>query len=78
MEMPDVRGKIVTRLRDGELPRAPAARLYGGFGSDTTCACCDQTISRNQLEFEVVFAELTMTVVMHPQCLRLWYDECCA
>jgi hypothetical protein len=82
MGMSDVRAKIVTRLRDGELPRAPANRLYGGLGSDSTCACCDRMISRNQLEFEVEFAAMAVgtpdKVVMHPQCLRLWYEECCS
>jgi hypothetical protein len=78
METLDVRGKIVTRLRGGQLPHAPASRLYGGLGSDATCACCDGTISRDQLEFEVEFAALAVKVVMHPECLRLWYDECSA
>jgi hypothetical protein len=80
VKAPDVRAKIVTRLRDGELPRAPPNRLYGGVGSDTTCACCDRRISRGELEFEVEFAAVAAftpeKVVMHPECLRLWYDAC--
>jgi hypothetical protein len=82
MGTPDVRAKIVTRLRDGDLPRAPAIRLYGGVGSDTNCACCDRMISRDQLEFEVEFAVIAVGIpekaAMHPECLRLWYDECCS
>jgi hypothetical protein len=81
VQTPDVREKIIARLRDGVLPRAPADKLYGGVGSNTTCACCDGPISRDQLEFEVEFAASPpdtpqMVVVMHPQCLRVWYDEC--
>ena len=78
MEMPTVRELIVSKMRDGALPRTPAVTVYGGVGSDSTCCCCDQTISRTQFEIEVMFdpSSMAQTRFMHPQCLRLWYEEC--
>jgi hypothetical protein len=80
MNIPVIRRMIASKLRDGELPHAPADNLYGGVGSYSTCCCCDCTIAPGEYELEVEFAELRTsrdeTWFMHPQCLRLWYEEC--
>jgi hypothetical protein len=80
MDIPVIRQMIASKLRHGELPHAPADNLYGGVGSYSTCCCCDCTIPPGEYELEVEFAELRIsrseTRFMHPQCLRLWYEEC--
>src|SRR5262249_48547836 len=55
--MPEVelalRDQARAKLREGTLPVVKPSRTWGGPGAGLTCAVCDLTIGKDQIEFEV-------------------------
>jgi hypothetical protein len=70
MDLESVRALIQRKLTAGLLPRAPMPRVWGGIGTEATCAACEETFSKHQLAIEGMAAEETQT--FRVQCFYLW------
>jgi hypothetical protein len=73
----EVRQLIQARIRAGQLPQARNYEIFGRKGDQLRCACCDDPITRDQIEYDVEFcAEMgaVTTLPMHKSCYRAWYE----
>ncbi|HWG76434.1 MAG TPA: hypothetical protein VN660_06525 [Steroidobacteraceae bacterium] len=74
---------IAERLRTGALPGYGGQRTFGGPGEGMPCACCDEPISRADVQYDVdhreaqqlAAAEQVRSLPMHLHCYRLWVEE---
>jgi len=81
--MPDferaLRDKARAKLREGTLPLVKPSRTWGGPGASLTCAVCDLSIGKDQIEFEVQFvlARVARPAVFHFHlaCFSAWELE---
>jgi hypothetical protein len=69
-----LRARALERISQGKLPRAKAARTWGGLGSGLSCDLCDTAILATQPEFEVQtdLAAPAETVRFHRRCHTIW------
>jgi hypothetical protein len=51
-----LRDRVREAIRTGKLPDRSPERTWGGQGSGTCCAICDERLSPHQVEFELEFA----------------------
>ena len=67
----ELRARIGSRLESGALPpRADQLRIFGGLGDEGLCACCDQKISKTDVQYDI---ESGNTVIsMHLWCYERW------
>jgi hypothetical protein len=65
------------RIDKGLLPRAKAARTWGGRGSGLTCCLCDNPIVPSDPEMELEFEPATdsQSLRFHLQCHSIWDAE---
>lgn len=71
-----LRTRARERMRQGRLPRAKAARTWGGLGSGLACDLCDAAILSSEPEFELQL-DLSMpseSVRFHRQCHTIWSE----
>ena len=57
--MPDetvLRAKAREVIRTGKLPSRPPDHTWGGTGAGAPCPVCGETVTKDQLEFEIEFA----------------------
>jgi hypothetical protein len=73
MDVESVRALIQRKLIAGLLPRAPMPRVWGGIGTQATCAACEEPFSKHQLAIEGMAAKETPT--FHVRCFYLWEQE---
>jgi hypothetical protein len=62
---------IHAKVSDGRLPRKPASRSWGGYGSGKLCSGCDEPILKTQVEHELDF-DGSRTVRFHAACEAIW------
>lgn len=69
-----LRARASERIASGQLPRAKAARSWGGRGSGLACSLCDQPIADSGPEMELEFdGAITATALrFHLQCQAIW------
>ena len=74
---------IAARLRVAVLPHYRSQRTFGGRGEGTPCACCDEPIAREEVQYDVEqhdaaggnVPEQVRSIPMHLHCYRLWVEE---
>jgi hypothetical protein len=72
-----LREQVTLRVQQGTLPARAPDRTYGGPGVDATCAVCDDSIPKTELELEVEFAQQAgapglAIFHVHPKCYAVW------
>jgi hypothetical protein len=62
------------RITQGKLPRAAAARIWGGPGAGAPCDLCDFPILSNEPEFELQMdsSNAATVVRLHRLCHAVW------
>jgi len=77
-----IRQLVQARIRAGQLPSADNYyEVFGRKGDGLHCACCDDPVTRQQIEYDVEFSSamgVVMTLPMHTFCYRAWYEVSCA
>jgi hypothetical protein len=77
-----IRQLIQARIRAGKLPSAENFyEVFGRKGDRLHCACCDDPVTRQQIEYDVEFSSemgVVTTLPMHTFCYRAWYEVSCA
>src|SRR5262245_49661787 len=71
--MRDIAAKIGAKISAGLLPLATEPRQRIGRGSGCSCAACDESITRADIEYEVTLGNRRM-LHFHPDCLTVWKD----
>jgi hypothetical protein len=66
------------RMGSGQLPRHPAARMWGSHGHCAPCALCGRPIGPDEIEYEVEMRinEAPDTLHFHRACHSVWHTEC--
>ena len=68
------RASVLKKLGEGLLPTTPCATLWGGPGTDGSCAACDSAIKPPALEFECHAADGRVYILCQ-QCFAVWSAE---
>ncbi len=76
MQEVEVRDRIRTMIRTGELPCEEPQRTWGGQGEGKRCAACVESIQPTEIEFEVALGLSGATVRLHRLCHAIWLEEC--
>ena len=77
----EVKQLIQSRIDSGQLPRSRNYEVFGRKGDELPCACCDEPITRPEIEYDVEFSSDTgavATLPMHAFCYRAWREVSCA
>ncbi len=72
-----VRQLIQTRIDAGQLPQAKNYEIFGRQGDGLRCACCDDPITGQQIEYDLEFCSdmgAAATLPMHTVCYRAWCE----
>lgn len=72
-----IRQLTQARMHAGQLPCAGIYEVFGRKGDGLSCACCDDLITREQIEYDVeVLSEMgaVTTLPMHVYCYHVWYE----
>jgi hypothetical protein len=75
-----VRSRVYDRLEAGSLPPDTGQRTFGSRGDGSLCACCDQPIKAEDLQYDMDVRDdssssPTSTLSMHLRCYRMWVEE---
>jgi hypothetical protein len=87
--MPEIeralRETIRHRLHDGSLPRLKPSGTWAGPGAGRACRACGRTITNDEMEFEVEFADgasasqvlrsPSLVLHLHRTCFAAWELE---
>lgn len=68
----ELRVQARERIGKGSLPRAKAARTWGGLGSGLVCDLCDSAILATEPEFELQFELGAAAIRFHRRCHAAW------
>lgn len=71
--MRDIAARIGAKIAAGLLPLATEPRQRIGKGSGSSCAGCDESITRADVEYEVSIGSRRM-LRFHSDCLMAWKD----
>jgi len=71
--MRDIAARIGAKIAAGLLPLATEPRQRIGKGSGCSCAACDESITRADIEYEVSIGSRRM-LHFHSDCLMAWRD----
>ena len=71
--MRDIAARIGAKIAAGLLPLATEPRQRIGKGSGGSCAACDESITRADVEHEVSIGS-RRTLRFHSDCLTAWKD----
>ena len=75
MQEAEVRDRIRTMIRTGELPCDETGTAWAGKGEGKLCAACMEPIPPTEIEFEVVLPSGT-PIRLHRLCQIIWWEEC--
>ena len=75
MQEVEVRDRIRTMIRTGELPCDEPQRTWGGQGEGKRCAACVESIQPTEIEFEITLAS-GAELRLHRACHDVWREEC--
>jgi hypothetical protein len=75
-----LRQKARELIQSGKLPAKRPERMWGGRGSDVTCAICGDPLKADQFEFELQFTADSAGAVssvcrVHVRCFAAWELE---
>ncbi|HYM29158.1 MAG TPA: hypothetical protein VET66_13485 [Steroidobacteraceae bacterium] len=70
----ELRALARERIAKGELPGAPASRMWGGDGTGRLCSLCGEPVQPDQIEFEV--ESHGHSLIFHRVCQSVWQLEC--
>ena len=65
---------IQALLASGALPRFGSQVIFAGNGDMQPCACCGNTITTEDIQYDVVLTE-EGALFMHLECFNLWCEE---
>ena len=70
----ELRAKARQLIGAGKLPRAKAARTWGGLGTGLACTLCNEPILSTEPEFELQFDTTSSAppIRFHRQCHSVW------
>jgi hypothetical protein len=70
----ELRAQARQLIGTGKLPRAKAARTWGGMGSGLRCTLCNEPILNTEPEFELQFdtSSSAPPIRFHRQCHSVW------
>ncbi len=78
MSVPEnLSASIRTRILATRLPGRPTAYVYAGPGDGALCACCDEIIKANEIQYDLDFPAREGEIgsyAMHLHCFHLWRD----
>jgi len=76
-EPTELRAQIALRLDNGTLPAAGNQKIFGGYGTNQTCAACDARVLENEVlyEVEVQQEDAVIVIALHRRCFDLWMEE---
>jgi hypothetical protein len=63
--------EIRSKIESDRLPSTVARRFFAGLGTGRQCACCDQSISEPDIEYELEIPEQG-SWPMHIHCYKAW------
>jgi hypothetical protein len=74
----ELRRRVVRRIDDGRLPVALLKRIDGPYGTRRVCRVCDQPITCDSVDYDVVdFRKTThLSLSFHSACHGIWQQEC--
>jgi hypothetical protein len=67
----DVSVVIVAKLKCGTLPQPADGKSYAGKGTDNPCDGCDESVTPEQVEFEIDVSQ-GQTLRFHQECFDAW------
>jgi hypothetical protein len=72
-----LRGEIARRLDTSRLPLARGPRIFGSYGQNQSCDCCDCPILVTDVlyECELEGESTTILLAMHRWCFDLWVEQ---
>ncbi len=75
----DVRELIRAALLSGRLSRPTGHHIYGGKGDGVSCACCGETVTPSQVQYDVEWDLAGQVALsMHLRCYDAWRSESAA
>jgi hypothetical protein len=74
VEVADLRVTIRLKVAAGVLPKDAPVKMWAGYGTGQTCAACDLSTTKEDVEYEVDMVD-RRTFVFHQLCLTLWHQE---
>ena len=74
MDVEAIRRRVRERLATGELPLDHPKRTWAGYGTEQTCAVCDETIGWNAIEIEAESADAKYRYY-HGPCYDILVEE---
>jgi hypothetical protein len=57
------------------LPPSDPVHFFAGHGHGAFCNECGGAITRNDLEYQIEWAEPVRTLRMHARCYEIWHAE---
>jgi hypothetical protein len=74
----ELRLRVQRRLDGGRLPVALVSRIDGSHGTRRVCCVCDQPITCDSVDYDVVdFRKTTcLSLSFHSACHVMWQQEC--
>lgn len=73
-DIPELRTRILDKIRTGKLPQHIPEKLISGFGDGHACDGCDEKIQGAQIEYDVDLPDGRL-VRLHIGCSGLWQAE---
>lgn len=72
-----LRENIAVRLDTQSLPIAGEQKIFGGYGCDQICTCCDRHIRATEVLYEIELdpEQRSMVLAMHRRCFDIWMEE---
>jgi len=73
----ELRRRARKEIQTGRLPESDASAMWGGHGSGLPCAVCRETITSDQVEYEIPDPrDGCNSFRFHTQCHMVWQIEC--
>jgi hypothetical protein len=74
----ELRLRVQRRIDGGRLPVALISQVEGSYGTARLCCVCDQPITRENVDYDVVkFCKTTcLSLSFHASCYVIWQREC--
>lgn len=72
-----IRQLIQARIHAGQLPCASIYEVFGRKGDGLSCACCDDVITNQQIEYDLELCSemgAATTLPMHGICFQAWHE----
>jgi hypothetical protein len=74
----ELHARVKERLDTGQLPTDLFLTISAGFGTQASCAVCDERISVDKVEFDVTDPRSGTLLSFHFACFSIWQRQCAA